>query len=399
MDSRHHQPASPPTERSNLLRPARPLLNHHDSLRLVHMKVISRLLVIGENQTTRWGGIIDRGGARPCEEPPMEIGSDGGSWPAGVMKGLVYADWTPSGYASEESTRSLVELATTGASHVAVVATLYMEDDESDEVFVHSDRTPTDDALRAVIKRARSLGLDVAFKPHVDVLTGDYRGAIAPDDPTLWFKTYRERLLHWARLAQIEGCSSFWIGTELDSMTGFIDEWRDLVSALREIFSPQLVYAANWTDLDSPDTLALGRLVDRLGVDAYFPLAEGPGPAIEELVVAWEPWLEAMEAAADAMGRPLIITELGCQSRQGAAMTPWEYGGDAPIELTEQERYYEAALRVLPRRPFIEGLFFWAWGLGPGGPRDGSHTPRGKPAAECLRRHWTRSMSADSTGA
>lgn len=316
--------------------------------------------------------------------------SDDMRWPAGVDQGINYAAWTPGGYATPESHRSLEELAATGASHVAIVVTGYMADTSSSEVFWHDNRTPTEESLRAALGRARELGLRTVLKPHVDVLGGAYRGFIDPTDRGRWFDSYETLMLRWAEIAEQEGCESFWIGTELESMSHDLARWRRLITALRERFSGSLVYAANWTDLEEPDTLALGSLVDALGVDAYFPVADVEQPTVTDLMLGWQPWLLVIEEVARQTGRPIIITEVGCPSRRGAAIEPWNADGDAPIDQEHQARYYEATLRALSSSDAIKGIYFWAWGVGEGGPSDGRHTPRGKPAADVLRRFWAQ---------
>lgn len=316
------------------------------------------------------------------------MNDDRAPWPAEVDRGLVFAAWTPEGYGSAASERSLADLAHTGATDVAVVVTGYMTDRRSSEVLVHPNRTPRTEAVRFALERAGEFGLRRVLKPHVDVLGGDYRGRIAPEHPQLWFETYLDFLLPWAELAAETGCRSFWIGTELESMTSFPERWRELIAAVRQVYDGELVYAANWTDLESPATIELGRMVDVLGVDAYFPVAEEPAPSVTDMAAAWNHWILLLEQAERDTGRPVLITEIGCASRRGGPVEPWRYDGDAPIDLDLQARYYEAALRTLPGSGVVRGLFFWAWGLGEGGPDDGTHTPRGKPAAEILRQFW-----------
>jgi hypothetical protein len=242
--------------------------------------------------------------------------------------------------------------------------------------------------VKQALTDAREVGLRTALKPHVDVLGGAYRGAVAPNDWARWFASYRDFLLPWAELALQQGCASFWVGTELDSTTIRHEEWATLLNDVRQVFPGPLVYAANWTDLELDQTAAMARLVDVMGVDGYFPLAEGPAPSVADLVEGWRPWLDILSTLADGWQRPLWLTEVGCMSRQGAAASPWEYGGTAPVDVALQARYYEATLRAVGSTPAVVGLFFWAWGLGPGGPADGSHSPRGKPAEEVLQQWW-----------
>lgn len=315
------------------------------------------------------------------------------SWPRGVARGLVLASWSARAYATAASAQALERIARAGASDVALVVTGYLDHDRDSAVKAHPTRTASPAAVVAALERARALGLDTALKPHVDVLGGAYRGFIQPDDPARWFESYERFLVPWAELAEAAGCRSFWVGTELETMTRHPGRWAPLIARLRRAFSGPLVYAANFPDLELEATIALGRLVDLVGVDAYFPLSEQPDPTLEELVAGWEPWLEAIEAFGRATGRPVLITEVGCPSRRGAALAPWDFRSREPVDVELQGRYYEAALRALPRCAGLRGVFFWAWGLGPGGAGDGSFTPCGKPAEAVLRRFWGAPIS------
>lgn len=311
-----------------------------------------------------------------------------GPWPERVRRGLDYAAWTPEGYGTEESMTSLADLAGTGATDVAVVVTGYMDSLTDSTVEEMPIRTPTQESVSAALTEARRLGLRAVLKPHVDVVGGAYRGQIAPDDPHLWFETYRVFLLTWAAFAEAEGLTELWIGTELESMTHIPRGWEETVAAAREVFGGTLVYAANWSDIQTDATIEVGRLVDRVGVDAFFPVSDWPDPTVADMVVAWQPWLLLLEDLERRTGRPVTITEIGCMSRRGAPVSPWDYEGSAPIDLEVQARYYEAALLALPTCPAVRGIYFWAWGIGPGGPDDGAHTPRAKPAEEVLRSFW-----------
>ncbi len=317
-------------------------------------------------------------------------------WPEDWDRGLTFVTWKPRAYASPAAGESLAELAGTGAGDVAVLTTAYLHDTSQSEVTVWDRRTPTHGSLRAALRRASALGLRTALKPHVDVVGGEYRGAIAPDDPRRWFQTYRDFLLPLAEIATEEGCRSFWVGTELDSMTRHLDHWERLIDEIRGVFAGPLVYCANWTDLESDETMALGRMVDRFGVDAYFPIVEEPEATVEEMIAGWGRWTPFLEEAGRLTGRPVMITELGCPSQRGAAAEPWDYARTRPLDLEVQARYYEAALSVLPAISRFCGLYFWAWSVAPTGPTDRSHSPRGKPAARVLQLSW-RGMGSRAT--
>jgi hypothetical protein len=302
-------------------------------------------------------------------------------------RGLCFATWTPRGYAGAAALAALADLAATGASHVAVVVTAYVRDAEDSEVAPHPNRTPEADAVAATLRAARALGLTTVLKPHVDVVGGGYRGALVPSDRARWFESYRQFLVPWAALAAREGCASLWVGTELSSMTPDVTRWADLVAAVRGVFGGTLAYAANWTDVDEASTREVWRLVDLAGVDAYFPLGPCPRGA-DDMTEAWAPWLAALEDVARGTGRPVVVSEVGCASRAGAAATPWDVAPPGTVDVEHQAAYYVAALDALAPRPWLRGIYFWAWGLRAGGLADTTHSPRGKPAAEVLHRRW-----------
>src|SRR5579859_4991930 len=89
--------------------------------------------------------------------------------------------WWHDAYAAAPAQRGLEELAATGAGWVALTPTLYVRDRRDSEVAAN-ERTADDDSLRAAIRRAKSLGLKVALKPHVDSLDGAARTWLAPKD-------------------------------------------------------------------------------------------------------------------------------------------------------------------------------------------------------------------------
>jgi len=88
---------------------------------------------------------------------------------------------------------------------------------------------------------------------------------------------------------------------------------------------------------------------------------------------------------AKRIKRPLIFTEGGYPSADGGAVHPWDYTVNAPPDLEEQRRAFEAFVQTWDGVPQLGGVFFWDW-YGDGGPTDTRYTPRGKPAQAVIRR-------------
>jgi hypothetical protein len=71
-------------------------------------------------------------------------------------------------------------------------------------------------------------------------------------------------------------------------------------------------------------------------------------------------------------------------------MHPFQFDGDAPIDLDEQADLYWAALEAVAGETWIAGVCWWNWPAdGSGGPDDDQYTPHDKPAASVLTASWS----------
>ena len=126
------------------------------------------------------------------------------------------------------------------------------------------------------------MGLQVAIKPHVDVVDGTFRGEIQPSDRAAWFESYGNLVDRYAALAQQANADVFVIGTELTTMTGSdgdTEAWRELIQRARSAFDGRITFAANW--VQGAQTIDFWDDLDYVGIDAYMPLKTqertGPG--------------------------------------------------------------------------------------------------------------------------
>jgi len=157
------------------------------------------------------------------------------------------------------------------------------------------------------------------------------------------------------------------------------------VSRIREEFRGPLTYSANF---DTWPGIGFWDALDFIGVSAYFPLSDRPDPSLAELEAGWDRALAPLEEASRRWGRPVLLTEAGFPSIPSAARAPWrEARTRADVWL--QARCYEATLRALARRPWIEGAYFWLWErTSPPAFRDPSHAIVDKPASFTLARWY-----------
>src|SRR5262249_28895385 len=141
----------------------------------------------------------------------------------------------------------------------------------------------------------------------------------------LWFDNYRRFILHYASVAQAEGMEVLCVGAELVSATrGHESEWRRLIAETRAIYHGRLTYAANW-DREF-EQIKFWDALDYIGVQAYFPLAGGDHPTLDDLKKGWAPHVEHLAALSRRFDRPVLFTEIGYASAPGAAARPWAWG-------------------------------------------------------------------------
>ena len=159
----------------------------------------------------------------------------------------------------------------------------------------------------------------------------------------------------------------FSVGTEVDVVALARPEyWRALIAEVREVYDGQLTYAANW---DKYARIEFWDALDFVGVDAYFPLVGDDTPSIEELVEGWTPWREEIHQVAIRTGKPILFTEFGYRSMDGAAGKQWELPDGRRARGIEanpavQASAYEALFRVWWDCPWFAGGFAWKWYAG-----------------------------------
>lgn len=274
------------------------------------------------------------------------------------QRGMNVTAFLPDAYAKPTARRAMVTARSTGTRRVALVPTWYMANSASNDVVSNPQKTPTDASIETAAGYARSLGLSVVIKPHVDVLDGTFRGDIMPADSKAWFASYEAMIMRYAELAQRIDADAFVIGTELTSMSLFPDDWRALIAKVRAAYDGTVTYAANW--VDGAESVEFWDDLDLIGIDAYMPLqTSSPDPSVDELVTAWGPYESRMASLTERWGKPIVFTELGYQSRAGSAAQLGQ--ADAPADQQAQANAYEAAFQALSDQPDFNGIWWWDW--------------------------------------
>jgi hypothetical protein len=294
--------------------------------------------------------------------------------------GMVHVSWWFDEYTYPAATLSRDALAATGANWASLLVTWYQDTATSNLIARRDDKTPTDDALRIAVQELHGKGLKVMLKPHVDPWNGQWRGEINPSNPDSWFDSYTHFIVHYAQLAQEQQVEALCMGTELKTVSGAANRnrWIAVIDALRAEYRGLLTYAANATSpADEFTSVSFWDQLDLLGLDGYFPLTDRNDVTLADLVSAWRSNLYGEDLVATVRNfsnsrlKPVIFTELGYRSVDGANREPWNFSLAGGYDPGEQRDCYEAALSVWSSQAsWMRGFFWWAWPVPAPGVKD-----------------------------
>jgi hypothetical protein len=242
------------------------------------------------------------------------------------------------------------------------------------------------------MQKARSLGLRVALKPHVNINDGTWRGLITPTDPSAWWASYNAMIDHYADLARQGGASLLVVGTELKSMSPDTARWRDLIAGVRSRFQGQLTYAASSKEFDHVN---FWDALDYIGVDAYFALTNKIGDTTSNLVWHWTSWGWKSQLVNESFswGKPVLFTEIGYRSTPDTALHPGFHGNSGDADFAAQQRAYEAFYQAFQNEGWFAGVYWWRWSAELGKPQgwEEDYPPLDKPAEQTMK-FWNTTL-------
>ena len=149
------------------------------------------------------------------------------------------------------------------------------------------------------------------------------------------------------------------VGTELFGTTNRTDDWLAVIARVRQVFAGKLVYGSNW----GPETaqIQFWSALDYIGVDAYYPLASAPDPALSTIITNWTPYIELLSNFSSKWGKQIIFCEIGYRSYSNAAMQPWAFTGNGVPDMQAQYNLYKAFFQTAYLEHYFAGVFWWAW--------------------------------------
>lgn len=286
------------------------------------------------------------------------------------------------GLGSDAARRTLDRLKALGLDGVVLPVGLHASSLEASSVRPGS--LLDDDGRRRLgrmIDDAHARGLFVVLVPHLQLDDGAWRGDLTPADLDGFLRSYEAVVGTLADVGERHCAEVLSAGVELKSLTKDprADEgFTRLARTLRERFSGELTYSANW---DEVDTVRHWALFDRAGVNAFHPLAFAPGADDDTLRTHA---LGAQRALADLegrIGRPVWFVEVGFKAVPETHLRPWEWPSEVqahtlPYDDEAQARAYRAVIWALRHSDAVDGVFFW---MVPSDLDDGEHAWRFEP--------------------
>lgn len=297
------------------------------------------------------------------------------------------------------------EIQPLGVNWVGIAPFCYEENSTSPEVGncrpADAPRGTLSDAeITRMAELAHSFGLRVMLEPQLVPASGDWpyvNPQKSEPEWTVWFASYTEMIVHYARLAEETHIDLFSVGAEMYGTTQREADWRTVVAAIRQVYNGRITYAAHIFDVYS---VSWWDAVDIIGVDAYFPLASGnEDPTLDQLKASWLPNVSKLDALSRKFGKPVLFTEVSYPSIHGANnwggdmnwyLAKFKQEGSNALDTQLQANLYRALLDSFTGKSWWLGVFWYTVTDNPqeGGPYDPSLVPLGKPAEDILRQYY-----------
>lgn len=218
----------------------------------------------------------------------------------------------------------------------------------------HNVPTVNDDQVIWAIREAKKLGQQVILKPILNCLDGTWRAHInffdvdVPCEPKWsdWFASYTKFIVHYARIAEAEGVEMFCVGCEMVQTDRRADEWREVVRAVREVYSGPVSYNC---DKYQETNVTWWDAVDIISSSGYYPIDD------------WDNQLDRIEAVVEREGKPFFFMEAGAMSTQGSELVPNDWNLPGGISQDVQRDWYNAMFAACDKRDWVGGWALWDW--------------------------------------
>lgn len=250
--------------------------------------------------------------------------------------------------------------------------------------------------MKQLIDEARKQDLNILLKPHVWVNGHGWPGDYDLNETGwyFWEVNYASFVIEMARFAEENKIEMYCIGVEFKTAIQKRPEfWENLIEQVREVYSGELIYAANW---DNYLHIPFWDKLDYIGIDAYFPLSPESTPDKEKLKNKWSREIKLMSKLAEKHKRKVIFTEYGYRSINQTAWKQWEIENISPDikpNMQAQVNAYEALYESVWDEPWYAGGFIWKWYIDnseAGGLKHSGYTPQNKPVEKIIKQWYSK---------
>lgn len=219
------------------------------------------------------------------------------------------------------------------------------------------------DEVMKPMEFGRELGMKIFLVPHIAYWGSrfSWRGEITFQDEASWqrfFTAYKRWIVVQAQMAERGGAHLFSVGIEYKGTLHREKEWREVIQAVRKVYSGKITYAANW---DSFRRVPFWDAVDFIGIQAYFPVAQQADPPASVLRKGWNRVLQDLETFSKKHSKSIVFTELGYNRSTWAGVRPWSYEQGGLNAEAVKLRCMRVALEAIKPARFIESVFLWKW--------------------------------------
>ena len=311
-----------------------------------------------------------------------------------AYKGMSYTSFGATTLSGAGSDQSLLNMSMLGTDTVALNFWWYQPDVTSTNIAA-SGSSATVASIEHAIDYIHGLGMKVFLKPMLDVSDGTWRANINPSDTDQWFTNYRSYLNTFADIAETKGVELFSVGCEFNNWRHPTNNqrWIDTIADVRTHYSGPLTYSANWNNGGiggGYNAVEWWNELDKIGIDAYFPVSTTTNPSPALLSANWNSTADTIDAwrTANFPDKRLLFTEVGYSSYDGTTMTPYASASGQTSDEAEQAAAYEALLSVMSQRDWWDGAFWWNWETNPTPTSSTSFTPQFKLAQEVITNHY-----------
>ncbi len=276
-------------------------------------------------------------------------------WNATRVGGMTWG-WTGirGTWGGPEAERSLDAVMPLSPNWIAVTFAALQKTAQSTSIHFEDEPTVTDDEVRWAIREARARGVNVCLKPVVNCADGTWRAFIGffdwdvPGEPQWreWFASYERFILHYAAIAEEEGCELFCVGCEMVRTDVRESEWRQLLARVREVYSGPITYNC---DKYQEDHVTWWDAVDVISSSGYYPSGQ------------WEAQLDRIAPVVARLNKPFFFMETGCPSRVGSSARPNDWTLEGAPSAAEQAAFYREMFAACAERDWVQGFMLWDW--------------------------------------